>query len=259
MRIIMIRHGDPDYEHDALTEKGRREAEILSERVKKWNVAAFYCSPLGRAQATAAPTLAKTGRTAETKPWLREFLGRAYRPDKDAVSISWDFLPAYWTEQPELFDLSRWQDAELVRSLEGREITVDPSDNAWRAELVGGTDVKTAADAVAAGLDGLLAEYGYRRYHRCYTVDEHREDTIVFFCHFGVSSVMLSHLLNIPPVVLLHGLFLPTASVSVVQTEEREPGIAYFRCQTLGDVSHLLAAGEPVNGAAAFCEVFQDR
>ena len=33
------------------------EAELLSEKVKKMDVAAFYCSPLGRAQATAKPTL----------------------------------------------------------------------------------------------------------------------------------------------------------------------------------------------------------
>ena len=31
MRILLIRHGDPDYEHDTLTEKGRREAALLAE------------------------------------------------------------------------------------------------------------------------------------------------------------------------------------------------------------------------------------
>ena len=34
MRILLIRHGDPDYENDALTEAGRKEAEALSERMK---------------------------------------------------------------------------------------------------------------------------------------------------------------------------------------------------------------------------------
>lgn len=31
MRILIIRHGDPDYKHDALTEKGRREATLLGK------------------------------------------------------------------------------------------------------------------------------------------------------------------------------------------------------------------------------------
>lgn len=49
MKLIIIRHGDPDYEHDTLTPKGVREAKLLSERISKLDVKAFYCSPLGRA------------------------------------------------------------------------------------------------------------------------------------------------------------------------------------------------------------------
>ena len=30
MNIYIIRHAEPDYEHDSLTEKGWREAELLS-------------------------------------------------------------------------------------------------------------------------------------------------------------------------------------------------------------------------------------
>ena len=33
MRILIIRHGDPDYINDTLTEKGHREAELLAERL----------------------------------------------------------------------------------------------------------------------------------------------------------------------------------------------------------------------------------
>lgn len=48
MRLLIVRHGDPDYEHDTLTEKGWREAELLAERLSKLNVKEFYVSPLGR-------------------------------------------------------------------------------------------------------------------------------------------------------------------------------------------------------------------
>lgn len=34
MRLLFIRHGDPDYEHDTLTEKGEREAELLADRLQ---------------------------------------------------------------------------------------------------------------------------------------------------------------------------------------------------------------------------------
>ena len=47
MRLIFIRHGEPDYEHDSLTEKGWREAKLLAARTKDWHVDDFYVSPLG--------------------------------------------------------------------------------------------------------------------------------------------------------------------------------------------------------------------
>ena len=64
MRLIIIRHGDPDYEKDSLTEKGWKEAELLAERIAKLNVKDFYVSPLGRAKDTASLTLKKMNRTA---------------------------------------------------------------------------------------------------------------------------------------------------------------------------------------------------
>ena len=54
MRLLIVRHGDPDSEHDPLTEKGWREAELLSERLSKLPVKEFYVSPLGRAKDTAS-------------------------------------------------------------------------------------------------------------------------------------------------------------------------------------------------------------
>ena len=51
MRLLIIRHGDPDYEQDSLTPKGWCEAELLSERISKMNIKDFYVSPLGRAKA----------------------------------------------------------------------------------------------------------------------------------------------------------------------------------------------------------------
>ncbi len=81
MRIIFVRHGDPDYANDTLTEKGWREAALLAERVSGWDVTDFYVSPLGRAQDTASLSLKKMGRSAETMEWLRDFHG----PVKDTL------------------------------------------------------------------------------------------------------------------------------------------------------------------------------
>ena len=48
MKLILIRHGEPDYSIDSLTEKGFREADLLSKRIGKLPVCAYFCSPLGR-------------------------------------------------------------------------------------------------------------------------------------------------------------------------------------------------------------------
>ena len=48
MRLIFIRHGDPDYAHDSLTDKGKREVELLTKRVSAWkNVSKIYVSSMG--------------------------------------------------------------------------------------------------------------------------------------------------------------------------------------------------------------------
>lgn len=81
MRIIFIRHGDPNYENDCLTEKGEREAKLLAKRVAKWeNISRFYCSPLGRAKQTASYSLAAVGREAITYEWMKEFMYKIEDP-----------------------------------------------------------------------------------------------------------------------------------------------------------------------------------
>ena len=88
MRIIIVRHGDPNYELDTLTKTGWREAELAAEYLAKLQIKAFYVSPLGRAQDTAGCTLKKMNRTAETLDWLREFEAHIDRPDVKMKSRS---------------------------------------------------------------------------------------------------------------------------------------------------------------------------
>ena len=75
MKILLIRHGEPDYAIDSLTEKGWREAELLSKRLSSMRIDDFFVSPLGRAQDTARATLSLLNRKAEVLDWLQEFRG----------------------------------------------------------------------------------------------------------------------------------------------------------------------------------------
>lgn len=82
MRLLIVRHADPDYSIDSLTPAGWEEAKLLADRLAPIPVAAYYVSPLGRAKDTASLTLKKACRTAETCSWLREFAPQAVHPGK---------------------------------------------------------------------------------------------------------------------------------------------------------------------------------
>jgi probable phosphoglycerate mutase len=66
----------------------------------------------------------------------------------------------------------------------------------------------------------------------------------------------MSHLMNCSPMVLWHGLAMAPTSVTVINSEERRPGIAIFRAAAVGDISHLSARGLLPSFSARFCEIY---
>ena len=108
MKLIFIRHAEPDYSIDSLTEKGWREAEILSKRVAEWDIKDIYCSPLGRAKDTASFTLKALGREAEICDWLQEFYYLINDELTGEKTIAWDFYPRYFAPRDDLHDKNKW-------------------------------------------------------------------------------------------------------------------------------------------------------
>lgn len=254
MRILLIRHGDPDYDRDTLTEKGRREAALLAQAAPSMHIDHCYMSPLGRARDTAACSLEALGKEARILDWLTEFPAKAdlnQSPElseafpnvsKEGVqygvrSVIWDMVPAYWTEHAEYMDFNAWKESAAAKS----------------------GDAVPVYESVCRELDRLLSSYGYARKGRHYEVVRENTQTIACYCHFGIICVLLSHLLNVSPFILWHGVALAPTSVTEVVSEERQQGIASFRALRIGDISHLYAGQEPPSFAARFCEVFSDK
>ena len=241
MKLVIIRHGDPDYVNDSLTEKGRREAELLADRVSKMKIDRIYVSPLGRARATMQACLDKMDKegikhpTPITYDWLMEFPTRIKRPDKpDMESICWDWMPDDWTAVDEFYDFDKWTDHPVFKE----------------------ADVEAEVKKVYEGFEKLLAELGYVRNGRYFKAEKPNNDTIVFFCHFGLESVLLSYLLHIPVMPFWHGFIAAPTSVTTVYTEERREGKAYFRVSSFGDISHLYIGNEPPAFSGRFCECY---
>ena len=221
MRILLIRHGEPDYSRDGLTAAGRREAELLSRRLSKYHFRDIFVSPLGRAAETAEYTLRLMGKTAEVLPWLAEFRGRYHDPETGKDRIPWDFTPRFWLAHPELLDPEAWADAPLFS---------------------GGT-VRAIWDETKEGVDALMARYGFRKQGGIWLCGENNRDTVALFCHFGISMAVLAYLIDVSPVLLWQRVLCHPASLTEAVTEERVPGEAAFRITRLGDIGHLEAAG----------------
>lgn len=269
MRLIFIRHGDPDYKIDNLTEKGKREVKLLTKRICKWknDVTEFYTSPLGRARATGEPALKKLGRKAEVCDWLQEFYYPVVfppnYPNKEKAGkkdICWDFLPEFLCENQDFFDKNKWANADFLKD----------------------ANIAEHYKEVCDGIDEILSRFGYFRnekgfydvenptpnhnwsepipsYHlKSVKNDYPKETTLVFFCHLGVMFAIISHLIGISPMSLWHGFFVAPTSITILNSEERKKGQAWFRVERLGDTNHLTNGKEPISSSGYFANVLSE-
>ena len=234
MRLLLIRHAEPDYSIDSLTPKGRVEAELLSQRLVGYSIRDFYVSPLGRARDTAAYTLEKMNRTAETLPWLAEFRGRCADPETGELRIPWDFRPRVWPTIPGALDIRTWTDAPIFSRGDVREIWKETTD----------------------GADALLGRYGFHKDGSVWLCEKNRMETIALFCHYGISMALLGYLTDISPFLLWHRTLCLPSSVTEVVSEERVQGEISWRITKLGDLTHLEAAGEQRSTAGLFPEIY---
>ncbi|MBR0385186.1 MAG: histidine phosphatase family protein [Erysipelotrichaceae bacterium] len=248
MKLIFIRHGDPDYATDSLTLTGTEEARRLHDFLKNENLGDIYCSPLGRAMKTAELALGST-ENVTTKEWLKEFNSQvdpngcreiqlAYGQDLQSegdhfvLRNCWDLLPEYYFSHPELRDRLLWRNSLVARH----------------------SQTVQQYDYVTSEFDKLLEQYGYSRRDGYYHVEKGNHDVVTFICHFGISSVLLSHLMDVSPFVIMQSTCIPPTGISIAVTEEREKGFALFRILQLGATPHL----EKPSFHARFAECYED-
>ena len=234
MRILLIRHAEPDYTRDALTEKGRREAELLRGRLEGYTFRDCYVSPLGRARETAEIAMRGRGQTMEVMPWLQEFRGRYPDRETGKPRLAWDLPPRIWTGEPMFMDREAWADAPIFAGGNVREI--------W--------------EETKAGMDDLMGRYGFVKDGPVWVGQENTGDTVALFCHFAISMLVAGYLMDLSPMVLLQRCLCFPSAVTEVVTEERRKGEVSFRMTKLGDLSHLEAAGEPRSMAGFFPECY---
>ena len=90
MRIIFVRHGEPDYTHDCLTETGRRQAKDAALRLRDEGIEAVYSSPFGRAKETAQCTADLLGLPVRIVDFMLERKLNKARLQIQMHKVIWD-------------------------------------------------------------------------------------------------------------------------------------------------------------------------
>uniref|UniRef100_A0A7S2ZJZ8 Phosphoglycerate mutase n=1 Tax=Rhodosorus marinus TaxID=101924 RepID=A0A7S2ZJZ8_9RHOD len=120
MRLVIVRHADPEYSVDGLTESGHLEAKALAERFGSGydgSITKIYTSPKGRARATAKYTEDILGMEAAVEDWTQELsywfrLDQNARPGEGGMAL-WD-MPGEFIRsfEPPLTIESQWEELE---------------------------------------------------------------------------------------------------------------------------------------------------
>ncbi|MBR3718378.1 MAG: histidine phosphatase family protein [Firmicutes bacterium] len=228
MRILIIRHGDPDYSVDGLTERGRHEAELLAEKLKKEPIEAIWCSTMGRAMQTCEPTARALGMTPIYRDWLREVPFPIRFETYPERGYWFSHPPRAWAELPGIDHVEDWKKLPMFAC----------------------TDIAAYTDNVFRQFDALLSSYGYVRHGRWFELLPGRKDTVLaLFCHQGLGTALISHICGLPLPMLWNHSMTPTSSVTTVIMDRfrADDPIAVARVLSMGDTGHLYAAGEKVN------------
>lgn len=200
MRLIFVRHGEPDYKNDTLTERGKIQAELTAQYLKDKNIKTVYSSPMGRAYHTAEYTARAAG--AELKPldFMHEIDWGDIRPCSEEDKLEFDGHP--WalgfkllTENPGYVGSNEWDKHHFFRKNKCLEYY----------------------NRVSGCFDDFLSEYGYIRKDGLYFCRDGCEDTIALFAHGGSGAIMLSHVLNLPFPFVLTTMPFGLCSISVME------------------------------------------
>jgi len=209
MKLLLIRHGDPNYANDTLTDTGHRQAKHLAEGLVNVRIDRLVVSPLGRAQHTADYLIRLKKLDFETLDFLKELRGRY-----DDTRYAWDY-----------------HGCDLLSP--GHDITKSN----WPELVPYGKHMAPVYQEFISQFDAFISDFGLERSGHVYKINRTNDETIAVVCHAGVIKTLLSHLLHIPLPVVYSQFRIDPSSVTRLRLE-RKKGLGVFRLVSLNDMSH---------------------
>ncbi len=208
MVFYIVRHGDPDYEHNTITPYGHDEARALATWFDHVKLDRIYTSPLGRAKDTAFYTCRRQHIEPVILPWTEE---------------SMDYMQPYTPADTCTY---RFSTAEGVTDFADFS-TVNRGETLAR--------LQQSADA-------FLADLGYERQGAHYRITAPNDERVALFCHGGFGSALTAHLLGMPPALGFLSMFMTTSSVTTFTFHNHDSGFTRPRMIRFGEITHLLQA-----------------
>ena len=223
MLLYIVRHGDPNYVDDCLTERGRLQAEAVGKRIAASGINQIYSSPMGRAKQTAEPACRLLGLDCHIEDWSHEVEDErlSMEPYGKATSVS------------------------LIQNtyfLENGGIDL-PYERAFEAVSFRSSGMKEAQARIVAGGREFLERLGYKEENGVYRILRANEDKVALFCHSVMARAWIAHLLHIPIHLMWSGFHYTHTGVTVIELRNRENGITAPTCLCMNDMSHLYQDG----------------
>lgn len=219
MRLIFVRHGEPDYAHDCLTADGKRQAEAAASRLMREGITEIYSSPKGRALETAASTAEKLELPVHVLDYMAE------------ITWSGEGIP---------FGGHPWK----LSSMMVDEEDLDFRENDWRKHpYFKGNKATELYDVIAANIDKLLAGFGYRHEGSRFYCDGGSDKTIALFSHGGFGACALAHILSLPFPYVNTVMPYDYASVIILDFPIADKEYIHPRIALFNDCAHYQEKG----------------
>ncbi len=229
MLLYYVRHGDPIYDPDSLTELGHRQAEAVAKRLALHGIDEIYSSSSNRAILTSKPTCEILGKEATILDWCHEArAAEHFWINSGNGECGWVFAqPSY---------IEKFASKEIVDLGNNWYNHPDFSDKTFREGIE-----KTKKHAFE-----FLSNLGftYDEQKGMYKSSKQGNKRIALFAHQGMGLLLLSIISLIPYPTFSTRFDMTHTGVTVIEFPECD-GYVLPKILTLSNDSHIYREGLP--------------
>ncbi len=229
MLLFLLRHGDPIYEPDSLTELGQKQAEALSKRLAVYGLDKIYSSTSNRAYQTALPTAKLLNKQITQLDYFNERYAQKY------------FAPINEKGVPQWID----ERMDIKTKFLSQEV-YDLGYKWYNHPDFSKYDFKKGIEFFESNYDKFLLSLGYEHNKETHTYKVVKKNTerVAVFAHGNAGGLFISLALDIPyPIYLAHSAMSHTGMTVIDFGEENEGQEIIPRLLQFSNDAHLYKEG----------------